>query len=180
MAATGRAMHGMLDREIYFHLKRYVETKEMKHFVVQERDVSYRFYTHYHDYVTVLEDRLRRRGLAGLQAADTEYLPDRESLPESVEFALGADAGITILERSGMTLRATTQARLPDGTQLELAPSVHLHTAGAAAATAPHGLHATLVKGMKNTPFPANPSRWTRSRRSSSWIRPSSSRPTPS
>jgi hypothetical protein len=154
MAATSLAMHGVLDREIYFHLKRYVETKEMKHFVVQERDVSYRFYTHYHDYVTVLEDRLRRRGLAGLQAADTEYLPDRESLPESVEFALGADAGITVLERSGVTLRATTQARLPDGTQLELAPSVHLYTAGAAAATAPHGLHATLVKGMKNTPLP--------------------------
>lgn len=154
-AVTGTALHGLLDNEVYFHVKRYVEKKERKHFVVQERNVSYRFSMHYHDYVTVLEDRLRRDGVAGLQAADTE-VRDGASLPESVEFTLAAGAETTIPEQSGVLLRATTQARLPDGTQLELAESMHLYTAVAAAAVAPQGLHATLVEGMKNTPRPGD------------------------
>ena len=153
---AGNYTHGLFDDEVYFHRTRYVETKETKHFVVQERDVSYRFSTHYHDYVTVLQDRLRRYGLAALQAADTEYRPNRESLPESIQFTLAAGAQLVIPVRSGVMLTTTTQAQLPDGSQLELAPAAHLYIAAPAAATAPQGLRATLVDGMTNTPLPGD------------------------
>lgn len=44
-----------------------------KHFVVQERELSYRFYAHFHPYVTELVSRLVEKSVRGLQDADTEY-----------------------------------------------------------------------------------------------------------
>jgi hypothetical protein len=152
--AKGTATHGVLDSELYFHLQRYTETRETKHFVVQERDVSYRFSTHHHEYVSVLEDRLRQFGLAVLQSADTEFAPDGASLPESVEVALAAGGQVTVPALAALLLRATTQARLPDGSSVQLAAASSLHAAGAAAAIAPEGLNATLTGAMTNTPPP--------------------------
>ena len=177
MTVDKARMHGILDHETYFHITRYKETKEDKYFVVQERDVSYRFYTHYHPFVEALERRLRREGLVGLQATDTEYLPDRASLPESIEFTLAPNAEIIIPQGSGVLLAATTQATLADGTPFELAKSMHLVTAIAAEATAPQGLHATLVDGMVRRPGRARCSLCPHSRPSSSRTRSSRSRP---
>lgn len=156
-ALINKHIHGLLDDEVYFHGTRYVESKETKHILVQERDVSFRFSIHYHDYVAVLEDRLRRYGLAALQAADTEYQPNRESLPESVQFTLAAGTHLVIPTQYAVLLSNTTQATLTDGSQLELATSMHLNIAAPAAATATDGLQATLVDGMTNTPLPGNP-----------------------
>ena len=68
-----KSWHGNLDTEIGFHSGRVVETKKTKHFVIQERELSYRFYLHQHPYVQPLVQRLLRKGTSGLQAADTEY-----------------------------------------------------------------------------------------------------------
>ena len=54
--------------------------------IIHEREVSYRLYLHQHPYVQQLVQRLLRKGTAGLQAADTEYLKKAdgsfETLPD--------------------------------------------------------------------------------------------------
>ena len=65
--------HSYLDTELVFQPSRIVETKETKYFIIQEREVSYRFTLHQHPYVQPLVQRLLRKGTSGLQAADTEY-----------------------------------------------------------------------------------------------------------
>jgi receptor-binding and translocation channel-forming TcA subunit of Tc toxin len=90
-AAKAKSFHAHMDSEFVFKQVGAVETKTSKYFVVQERDVSYRFYLHQHPYVQQLMQRLLRKSTAGLQAADTEYvkkadgsveaLPDGKSKP---------------------------------------------------------------------------------------------------
>ncbi len=65
--------HGYLDTDFVFTPGRVIVTKETKYFVIQEREVSYRFYPHLHPYVGQLTQRLLRKGTSGLQAADTEF-----------------------------------------------------------------------------------------------------------
>lgn len=66
--------HGSLDTDLAaYHPGRFVETKETKYFIIQERTLSYRFTLHQHPYVQPLMQRLLRKGTSGLQAADTEY-----------------------------------------------------------------------------------------------------------
>lgn len=50
-----------------------ITTKEIKHIITQEREVSYNFYTHKHSFVPQLIRRLISKSVAGLQAADTDY-----------------------------------------------------------------------------------------------------------
>jgi hypothetical protein len=73
LTAKVKAFHGHLDAELVFQPSRTVETKETKYFVIQERELSYRFYLHQHPYVQPLVQRLLRNGVSGLQDADTEY-----------------------------------------------------------------------------------------------------------
>ncbi|AGL03145.1 hypothetical protein [Desulfoscipio gibsoniae] len=79
--------HGLFENEpVVFATNR-------KYFIIQEREVSYRFYLHQHPYVQQLVQRLLRKGTAGLQAADTEYVPDDDSgNPRPVLFAEFFDA----------------------------------------------------------------------------------------
>lgn len=77
--AKADRFHGHLDTELAVRTDRTGETKETKYFVIQEREVSYRFYLHQHPYVQQLMQRLLRAGSAGLQAADTEYAPNGAS-----------------------------------------------------------------------------------------------------
>jgi len=72
-ATKAQRFHGYLDTEVAINLSRVVETKEPQYFIIQEREVSYRFYLHQHPYVRQLVQRLLRKGTTGLQAADTEY-----------------------------------------------------------------------------------------------------------
>ncbi|MEJ7870615.1 MAG: hypothetical protein WKF67_00015 [Rubrobacteraceae bacterium] len=70
---TAKRFHGYLDTELRYWPGRVVETKETKHFIIQEREVGYRFYPHFHPYVGQLVQRLLQKSTSGLQAADTEY-----------------------------------------------------------------------------------------------------------
>src|SRR5262249_25779348 len=51
----------------------HIAKRRARYFVVQERELGYRFYLHQHPYVQQLIQRLLRKGTSGLQSADTEY-----------------------------------------------------------------------------------------------------------
>ena len=89
--AKAKRFHGHRDTELAIRPSRVVVTKETKHFIIQEREVSYRFYLHQHPYVQPLMRRLIRKGTPGLQAADTEYVADHAALPGSVVIAGSVD-----------------------------------------------------------------------------------------
>jgi hypothetical protein len=76
--SNARSFHTYLEREIPYYgvlnPVRTVEVKEIKHFIIKERELSYRFYPHFHPYVQQLMSRLFRQSVAGLQAVDTEYV----------------------------------------------------------------------------------------------------------
>ena len=59
--AKAERFHGYQDTEIAFEPGRVVKTKT-KYFIIQEREVSYRFYLHQHPYVQQLVQRLLRKG----------------------------------------------------------------------------------------------------------------------
>lgn len=149
--AKADRFHGHLDTELVVRPGRTVETKETKYFVIQEREVSYRFYLHQHPYMQQLMQRLLRAGSSGLQAADTQYAPDGASLPGSLEIALASDVGLTIPAGSRIALLGKVQTTV-GGVPIELAANQEFNTAGDVPATLPDGLKATLVDGMIGTP----------------------------
>ena len=57
----------------------WTTTTEKKHITVVERELSYRFYAHFHPYVAELVRRLNRRSIRGLQAADTKYRQNEDA-----------------------------------------------------------------------------------------------------
>jgi hypothetical protein len=73
-----KSFHAYADAEIVLARPRrtgfsIVTTRETKHIIIQEREVSYRFYPHAHSFVPQLIRRLINKSVPGLQAADTEY-----------------------------------------------------------------------------------------------------------
>ncbi|HLN62154.1 MAG TPA: hypothetical protein VK464_11435, partial [Symbiobacteriaceae bacterium] len=143
------------DTELLHYTGQAIEEKETKHFTVQEREVSYRFYLHQHPYMQQLIQRLIRGSTAGLQAADTEYDPSGASLPGSVEVAAVADMTPTIPGGTRIALlnKVTGTA---GGYPFELEAHMELKVAGTTSvqAKAADGLTATLAEGMTNTPSP--------------------------
>jgi hypothetical protein len=81
-----KGFHGYLDAELVYTKPGFVDALAFREIVTLERDVSYRFYSHFHPYVGELVRRLLQRSVSGLQAADTEYVrrPDGtyETLPD--------------------------------------------------------------------------------------------------
>ncbi len=144
--------HGLLDTEIGFPSRGFHDTKQTKHITVLERDLSYRFFPHFHPFVGQLAQRLLARGVSGLQAADTEYTPDDASMPASVEFELKSAAAVSVPAGAKLALLADLQVTLPNGATLTLAADSQIRLAADAAATAPQGLRAMLVEGLSHTP----------------------------
>jgi Tc toxin complex TcA C-terminal TcB-binding domain len=126
--AKTKAFHGHLDNELVFHPGRVVETKETKYFIIQERELSYRFYLHQHPYVQPLVQRLLRKGTNGLQAADTEYntrikltnaTAAKDSFGKSVQLAAGelvylADGATCTLDGSAVRFASSKVLKLLD------------------------------------------------------------------
>jgi Tc toxin complex TcA C-terminal TcB-binding domain len=76
MAAT---FHGYYDTQIrpyqgYTNTLGWTTEVIRKHTTIQERKLTYQFYSHFHPYTAELVQRLIAKSVAGLQAADTEYL----------------------------------------------------------------------------------------------------------
>lgn len=148
-AQTGR-FHGHLDTELVRRPDADV-TKGTKYVIIQERDVSYRFYLHQHPFVRQLAQRLLRKGTSGLLAADTEYAPDGASLPGSVEIALDGNTALTVPVGARISL-LTQQQATSGGAAVVLEANVQCRLAGAAPARPPDGMQATLADGMTRTP----------------------------
>jgi hypothetical protein len=77
-ASIAKQFHAYVDTELFYARPKHgaggvVTTKETKHIIIQEREVSYRFAPHAHPFVPNLIRRLIERAVPGLQAADTEY-----------------------------------------------------------------------------------------------------------
>jgi Tc toxin complex TcA C-terminal TcB-binding domain len=143
--------HGYLDTELFFQPGRVDVTKETKYVIIQERYISYRFYLHQHPYVQQLVQRLLRKGTFGLEAADTEYKPDKTSLPGSLEISLNKNASVTVTLGSRIALLADLTAT-SGAVSVNLSADMEFKLAGDVQATAPNGMKTLLVEGMANTP----------------------------
>lgn len=147
--------HGYQDSAPIFQLAGVVETRGRDYFIVQDRELSYRFHLHQHPYVQELTQRLIQKGTSGLQAADTEYLSDGTSLPGSIEIELEKGATLPIPSNSGIALLTNVQATAGD-VPVELDPGKDqpwkIRTTGITSATLLDKLRATLINGMQNTP----------------------------
>jgi hypothetical protein len=148
-----RGFHGYQQADVlYYQPAGVIETKEIKHFIIQERDVSYRFHAHFHPYTSQLIRKLLKNGTRGLQAADTEYAANDASIPGSVEVSVGQNAGLTLMPGARLALLTDLQATIPGSPPISLTANMEVKVVAAATATAPMGLAATLVEGMAPTP----------------------------
>ena len=147
-----KRFHGSVDAEPVSAPGGFVTTTVTKHLIIQERDVSYRFHTHFHPYAGQLVQRLLRKSTAGLQAADTDDVPNGAALPGSIEVTLGNNAGATIPGGSPVVLTGDLQATLPGGSSISLPGGTQLRVRNATQATLPAGMRATLLDGMDHTP----------------------------
>ena len=152
--AQAERFHGYVDTELFYNANRFVETKETKYFIIQQREVSYRFYLHQHPYVQQLVQRLLRKGTSGLQAADTEYEAGEVSLPFGVDFELetAVDSPIPTGSRVGLLDNVTGEDAT--GNPVELAATEECKLAESAQAKLFAGTPATFVGPMASTPHP--------------------------
>jgi hypothetical protein len=88
--ASTSAFHGYTDAQVrpnqrFEAGKGWGAAKRGKHLIVKDRELSYRFYAHFHPYAGHLVRRLVAKSVRGLQAMDTEYaaqtLPDGKPRP---------------------------------------------------------------------------------------------------
>lgn len=149
--------HGHYDSELQLVARQNGEpTTTTKHLIVQERDVSYRFFPHFHPYVGQLVAELLRNGTPGLQAADTLYDPDGRSLPAGVDVAMPGGATVSVPAGARIAMLTDTQADLPGGVIIGLSAHMQLKLAAAVQATATQGMTATLIDSLPSTPAPGS------------------------
>jgi hypothetical protein len=100
-----------------------------KHVITQKRELSYRFYPHFHPYVSRLITHMVEESVRGLQRMDTEYETDDTSpgtlkvLPDSTLVELMADGEVECASGGKLTVTEGTQVILPDGTSVKLPES---------------------------------------------------------
>jgi hypothetical protein len=153
MYAKAKTFHGHMDGELVFHPTRIVETRETKYFVIQERELAYRFYLHQHPLVQPLAQRLVRKGTKGLQAADTEYAPGEISLPYGVDAELDATVQASVPDGASIGLPEKVTVTGAGGVPVELAKGTELKLSVAAVRVA-GGTALTLVEPVQPTPYP--------------------------
>lgn len=118
---------------------------EHKHFIVEERTLSYTCQTHTHSFVPALIDRLIDRSVPGLLGADTEYETDLTLLDatqvrvgDGAPFVIPAGERVRIADGARFTRAAdNTEARcaadrilaVVDGRELTLDPGIEIRLA---------------------------------------------------
>lgn len=152
--AKANIFHGFLDTDLIFHPGGIVETKETKYYIIQERELSYRFYLHQHPYVQSLVRRLIRSGTIALQGADTEYAPGEVSLPYGVDVDLetgvdspiSAGARIALLNDETAVDGANIPVQLNKHDEFKLANNASVHLLA--------GTRVTFIDAFEPTPYP--------------------------
>lgn len=112
---------------------------------IEEYNLSYRFYPHFHPFVLDLVKSLNAGSVAGLEAEDTHYQTNSSDgsfipLPDSTRVTL---------------LTATQATRFSDGASLGLPVGAHLTLADGTVVTIPNGTPVTLLDGTAGTISPA-------------------------
>ncbi len=154
---SNRSFHNYVDLDLAHRHTRTVETKELKEYVVLEREVSYRITLHQHPYVGQLVKRLLESSVAGLQSADTDYIPGNVAMPQSVELSVDKDTELSVPAASRFTILNDTAAT-PDGG----GPATNLSAGMELGFTAPSqvkfikGVSTTLLDGLPATPPPGS------------------------
>jgi hypothetical protein len=134
-------------------------TEIKKRFIIQEREVSYRFTLHQHPYVKKLTERLLNGGVSNLQSADTEYV-GTEARSDSVLFEIGAQA-VTAPAMARLALRANVTGS-SEGAAFDLvagaAFTLQAATTITPVATPPNvpRLRATLTSKLATVPSPGS------------------------
>jgi receptor-binding and translocation channel-forming TcA subunit of Tc toxin len=125
------------------------------------RELSYRFYSHFHPYVTELVRRLIEGSVRGLQATDTEYADNPDGtlkvLPNSVLAALTADVTVIDPGNKQRTIQKGSQLRLFDDAFV-LLPAIGNKQAklpGDMVVTEPRGLRVTIAAVKETIEFGA-------------------------
>lgn len=132
---TNTAFHGSLDLIPNEYLddwwKNIEKITRERHIVTQKRTLRYRFYSHFHPYVRELAKRLIEQSVAGLQAADTDYVQHSDgtfqTLPFSFQVALPIGQALQLprpgqpTETEVVTLLGSVTVTLPDNVKIELA-----------------------------------------------------------
>ena len=122
------------------------KTVTQKHLAVRQRELSYRFFPHFHPYVGSFTKRLIKESVRGLEAIDTEYKRN-------------ADGTFVVLPGSVRVMMAdNTPVALPDGTLIKLADGTIAKLPGANLGTTPNGLqlrrpNGTSAKIMEGEPI---------------------------
>lgn len=133
--AAANAFHGSVDLITVKHLDRWWEGVETitgeRHIVTQTRTLRYRFYPHFHPYVRELASRLIEKSVAGLQAADTDYVQNSDGTFQTLPFSLQATLPVGLAlklpkpgqptETETVTLPGGVTVTLPDGLKIKLA-----------------------------------------------------------
>lgn len=143
--------HGHEDTDFTISSGAIAKFNPMQLQITQEREVSYRFYPHFHPYVGQLMQKLLRQGTPNLQAADTKYDPDGALLPGSIEIALGSNTQLTVPAGSRIALLSELIVN-SGGVGIQLAANMEFRLDGDVQAKLPNGMKASFVDGMTHTP----------------------------
>jgi hypothetical protein len=107
---------------------------------IENRSLTYRFYPHFHPYVRDLVKRLNTDSVAGLEAADTDYVHN------------GDGSLRTLANSTRATLSAATQVtRISDNSSLSLLAGAPLTLVDGSSITIPSGTTVTLLDGTSST-----------------------------
>jgi|CXWL01.1.fsa_nt_gi hypothetical protein len=134
-ASSAEAFHGSVSISASKYLDMWQSGTETiegeRHIVTKTRELRYRFYPHFHPYVRELTKRLIERSVAGLQAADTDYMQKSDgtfqTLPLSFRVVLPIGLALTISKPGepgkieAITLPGSVTVTLPDGIKIKLA-----------------------------------------------------------
>jgi hypothetical protein len=132
---------------------------------VETRQLSYRFYSHFHPYVQDLLKRLNTGSVAGFEAADTDYihqsdgslatLPNstRATLPAAVQATRVSDnSSLNLLAGGPLTLADGTSVSIPSGTTVTLLDGAPSTLAAATSTTLPGAIPASFPSGTQFVP----------------------------
>lgn len=152
---SSRSFHSLLDSDFAFPQSHLARIQETKRFALQEEGLGYRFHLHQHPYVQSLAKRLLRKGVKGLQEADTEYATGEISLPYGVVVDLGSDIWVSIPAGAHIELpEKTTAEDKITSSQQELEKGKKWKLAENATVGVSKGTVLTLVEAMNDTPYP--------------------------
>jgi hypothetical protein len=136
-----------------YQLYRHRTTTTVRKHITLERELSYRFYPHFHPYLAELVRQLIEKSVPGLQAVDTEYVPKSDDgtlvvLPDSTLVSLAADLEVTLSGGDKLKVSKGTQIFLPDGTIIKLAGGSEVTLPGSMVVmTQPRGMRFRLPDG---------------------------------